>query len=117
MQQAIQGYALRAHLALDSVKADISDTAALIELSCYIEAAWQGSCLAFKSPPKRLASAKDILVAYLNDTDALPPLSSTDWTILCAGITCADGVWERLPDLIMLTVMQRIKDNVLELPA
>ena len=109
-------YALRAHLVLDAMQRQpvLRDHAG--ELALYLEIAWKAAAQHFKSPPVRLRQARDklsSLIVRLSGPEEACPLSAPDWGVLCAGVVCADGVWQRLPTRQILLVMQQLREAAL----
>lgn len=91
-------YSLRAHLILSISLADGLIFQQVLELGCYLQSAWEASCLEFKKPPQALARAKRALTDCL-DRLALAeccPVSPAQWLVLKDGVVCADGVWHKV---------------------
>ena len=113
--ETIQHYAIRAHLALEELKAGDIRTQWLIELGCYVEIAWQCGSLQFRSPPKAIEKAKAFIIELLNlsQQNQLPAgLTDAQWQALCSAVSCADGVWQRIPDDLLFRVMHQISKAI-----
>ncbi|WP_189339059.1 hypothetical protein [Chromobacterium amazonense] len=98
-------------MCLDFLRSSPPDFHRIIELTCYVETAWQGATHTFKSPPKLLSKARVVLeeiLGKLNQSETVLILSPEQWGILRDAVLCADSVWTKLP----LAVLQQAMDTV-----
>ncbi|NWK80152.1 hypothetical protein [Aquitalea sp. LB_tupeE] len=91
-------FSLRAHLVLAGCSAEGLTFQQVLEVGCYLQSAWEASCLEFKNPPRVLAKAKHVLTDCLDRLENAEhcSVSNEHWLLLKDGIVCADGVWEKV---------------------
>lgn len=91
-------YSLRAHLVLSGSLAGGLTFQQVLELGCYLQSAWEASCLEFKNPPQALARAKQMLTDCLDRLAQAEccQVSPAQWLLLKDGVLCADGVWHKV---------------------
>ncbi|WP_146131925.1 hypothetical protein [Chromobacterium amazonense] len=112
----LEGFALRAHLALSYLQTSPPDFPRVLELACYVESAWLGASRHFQSPPKALAPARALLTDWLQALEgngmAAPEsvLDPATWQVLSQGVLCADGVWSRLPTPVLAEAMASVRE-------
>ncbi|KIA80269.1 hypothetical protein [Chromobacterium piscinae] len=101
-------FELRAHLALHCLLSSPPALIRIIAMAYYIEIAWQGGRRAFKTPPKALVPARELidrLLLGLEQGEMLSILSCEEWQILQGGVICADGVCQRIPPVALQNAM------------
>ncbi|WP_158300543.1 hypothetical protein [Chromobacterium sp. ATCC 53434] len=65
MTAELEGFSLRAHLALSYLQTSPPDFPRVLELACYVESARLGASRHFQSPPKALVPARALLTDWL----------------------------------------------------
>lgn len=111
VHETIQYYALRAHLALEEIRAGHLTQQWMIEIGCYAEIAWLCAQQEFANPPKTLARTRGLLFELLKlaEEGCLPErVSASQWEALCQAVCCADGVWSRVPSSTLLAMMHQV---------
>lgn len=91
-------FSLRAHLILAGCSDCGLTFQQVLEVGCYLQSAWEASCLEFKNPPRALTKAKQVLTDCLDRLEQAECCSVSDeqWITLKKGVVCADGVWEKV---------------------
>ena len=111
VHETIQYYALRAHMALEEIRAGHLTQQWIIEIGCYVEIAWLCAQQEFANPPKTLTRTRELLFELLQQAegDRLPEhVSACQWEALCQTVCCADGVWSRVPSSTLLAMMHQV---------